>query len=80
MLMGCMSDSVLSYILLTEGTMKNSTDNSREACDLQGRSKMKALWDRQVDKIKNGCFTCPLCKEQFSGLSALGAHLKEHCT
>ena len=60
--------------------MKNSTDNIKEACDLQGRSKLKALWDRQVYKIKKGSFACPLCKEQFSGLSALGAHLKEHCT
>jgi hypothetical protein len=60
--------------------MKNSAGSSNEVCDLQGRSKMKALWDRQVDKMKNGSFTCPFCKEKFSGLSALGAHLKEHCT
>lgn len=31
-------------------------------------------------KLKNGNFTCPFCREEYKGISELGAHLKDHCT
>lgn len=60
--------------------MKNTLEDIKVTCDLNGKSKIKNLWDKQIYKIKQGSFTCPLCKDTFTGLAALGAHLKDHCT
>lgn len=46
----------------------------------KGKSKLRELWEKQAGKVKHGKFTCPICKEVFTGLSAMGAHLKGHCT
>ncbi len=62
-----------------EGMKRTIEENN--VCSLEkSKSKLKDLWDRQASKVKNGKFTCPLCKEVFTGLSAMGAHLKDHCT
>lgn len=73
---------VLSGILSKQEikTMKNTHANEAASCDVQKGSKVRDLWQRQLRKVREGSFTCPLCKEVFTGLSALGAHLKKHCT
>jgi hypothetical protein len=43
-------------------------------------SKHKGFLERQADRLKNGQFTCPFCKEVLIGISDFGAHLKQHCT
>lgn len=60
--------------------MRNSLENIKDTCDIKSKSKINSLWDKQIYKIKHGSFTCPLCKEAFTGLASLGAHLKDHCT
>ncbi|HBH62567.1 MAG TPA: hypothetical protein DDX85_12705 [Nitrospiraceae bacterium] len=60
--------------------MKNSMDDIKVSCDLNSKSKIRDLWNKQVHKIKHGSFTCPLCRESFAGIGAFGAHLKDHCT
>ena len=58
-----------------------SAGEGKDVCSLdKSKSKLKELWARQAGKVKSGKFTCPICKEVFTGLSALGAHLKGHCT
>ena len=58
-----------------------STSEGSDVCSIEkSKSKLKELWAKQAGKVKNGKFTCPICKEVFTGLSALGAHLKSHCT
>ncbi len=64
----------------TVTNMKNIINNSKVSCDIKSKSKIKDLLNRQLNKIKHSSFTCPLCKEAFTGLAALGAHLKDHCT
>ena len=65
---------------VTGGGMK-SFDDGKNVCNLEkSKSKLKELWERQASKVKHGKFTCPICKEVFTGLSAMGAHLKGHCT
>jgi len=60
--------------------MKKSVECG-DVCGLEkGRSKLGELWAKQVDKARHGKFTCPICKEAFTGLSAMGSHLKDHCT
>ena len=60
--------------------MKNVLNDDKVIYEVPGKSKIMNLWDKQVCKIKKGSFTCPLCKEVFTGRSALGSHLKGHCT
>ncbi len=60
--------------------MKGTMERSKVSSDISGKLKIKDLWDKQIVKLKKGSFTCPLCKESFTGLAALGTHLKEHCT
>ncbi|MEN8263307.1 MAG: hypothetical protein ABFR82_07580 [Nitrospirota bacterium] len=43
-------------------------------------SRLKNFFQSQKDKLKHGQFKCPLCREVFTGISALGSHLKNHCT
>jgi hypothetical protein len=60
--------------------MKRTSEDIHVACDIKGKSKIKDFWNRQVHRVKEGTFSCPLCKEKFTGLGALGTHLKDHCT
>ncbi len=60
--------------------MKNTEENTTSACDLKSNSKIRDIWKRQVSRVKKGSFTCPFCREAFTGLGAFGAHLKDHCT
>ena len=46
----------------------------------QGTSGLKNMWEKCADKAKHGEFSCPFCKEEYKGLSALLSHLKSHCT
>ena len=43
-------------------------------------SGLKIFFQKQKNRLKHGQFKCPLCKEVFTGISALGSHLKVHCT
>jgi len=47
-----------------------------------GREKIKirAFLEKQKNRLKHGQFKCPVCREVFTGISAMGAHLKDHCT
>ena len=58
--------------------------NMYEKMNTPGSGKEKAkitdFFQKQKTKLKHGQFTCPLCKEVFTGISAMGAHLKDHCT
>jgi len=60
--------------------MKDTMERSKVSCDIRRKSKIKDFWDKQIVKLKKGSFTCPLCKEGFTGLAALGTHFKDHCT
>ncbi|NOZ68927.1 MAG: hypothetical protein GXP46_06725 [Deferribacteres bacterium] len=44
------------------------------------KSKIREFFQRQKDRLRHGSFTCPFCGEVFTGISAMGAHLKSHCT
>jgi len=60
--------------------MKQTTGDVNATCNIKNKSKIRELWSKQVNKIKHGSYTCPLCKEAFPGLAAFGTHLKDHCT
>ncbi len=60
--------------------MKKLSEPIDRANTDQGISKIKGIWEKCTDKAKHGEFSCPFCKEVFKGLSALGSHLKSHCT
>lgn len=60
--------------------MKKANENANSCDTNRAKSRLKSLWDRQTHKIKNGKYKCPLCREVFTGLSEMGAHLKAHCT
>ncbi|RJO59872.1 hypothetical protein C4544_07605 [candidate division WS5 bacterium] len=60
--------------------MKNSIEDIKPACDIKNKSKLSELWRQQINKVRHGSFTCPLCKETFAGIKAFGTHLKDHCT
>lgn len=60
--------------------MKHKLRDIKASCDIKSRSKIKDLLNRQINKIKQGSFTCPICKDAFTGLAAFGTHLKNHCT
>jgi hypothetical protein len=60
--------------------MKDNIDQIHASCEIKHKSKFRDLWDKGIHKLKNGAFTCPFCKESFTGLGALGSHIKEHCT
>ncbi len=60
--------------------MKNPLSDVNCICEDQRKSRIRNFWDKQIYKIKSSSFTCPFCKEVFTGLSALGSHLKVHCT
>ena len=59
--------------------MKDSTEDIKMTCDVKDKSKIKELLSKQVYKIKNGSYTCPICRETCNGLAAFGTHLKDHC-
>ncbi len=63
-----------------ENNMKDTSDEMKMVCDIKTKSRIRDFWSRQVYKVKEGSFSCPLCKENFTGLAALGSHLKQHCT
>jgi hypothetical protein len=60
--------------------MKNSSQTTEDKPGSNARSKLKFFLNRQSDKLKHGRFTCPLCREVFTGIAQLGSHLKQHCT
>lgn len=60
--------------------MKKVIENSDAVVVENGRSKIKNFFGRQAQKLKEGQFTCPFCREVSHGLSEFGAHLKSHCT
>jgi hypothetical protein len=60
--------------------MKKTIEEISTPTKENGKSKLKGFLERQTDRLKNGHFTCPFCREVFSGISSLGSHLKDHCT
>ena len=60
--------------------MKNNSQTTAENVGGKARSKVRLFLNRQSDKLKHGRFTCPLCREVFTGVAQLGSHLKQHCT
>jgi len=60
--------------------MKRSIENTTSSQEALGKSKFKIFLQKQSDRIKQGPFTCPFCREIFNGISAFGSHLKKHCT
>ncbi len=60
--------------------MKNASDITKRSCGVKNASKIRDLWEKQIYRIKNASFTCPICKEAFTGLTSIGSHLKNHCT
>lgn len=60
--------------------MKKALDSINPEGNVRKETETKGFWQRQSDKLKHSQFTCPLCREVFKGISALGSHLKEHCT
>jgi hypothetical protein len=60
--------------------MKELEESSDQSNTGPGASKIKQIWEKCADKAKHGEFKCPFCREAFKGLSALGSHLKSHCT
>jgi len=60
--------------------MKNGEEEAGICSLNNAKSKLKSFWEAQAHKVKHGEFKCPLCQEVFKGLSAMGAHLKDHCT
>jgi len=57
--------------------LKETADQPNTGQDI---SKIRGIWEKCTDKAKHGEFSCPFCREVFKGLSALGSHLKSHCT
>jgi len=60
--------------------MKKSIANTTSSQQAYGKSKLKIFLQKQSDRIKQGPFTCPFCREILNGISAFGSHLKKHCT
>jgi hypothetical protein len=60
--------------------MKKTFENMDIPGSGKEKSKITDFFQKQKTKLKHGQFTCPLCKEVFTGISAMGAHLKDHCT
>jgi len=60
--------------------MKKLEETTDQPNSGQTASKIKGIWEKYADKAKHGEFSCPFCREVFKGLSALGSHLKSHCT
>jgi hypothetical protein len=54
-----------------------SVKNYREEIKVSG---VRKFIEKQKQKMKSGQLKCPLCKDMFTGMSALAAHLKDHCT
>ncbi len=46
----------------------------------KSKTKIRSFMERQADKLRHYQFTCPFCKDTLNGLSAMGSHLKDHCT
>ncbi|MBC8412894.1 MAG: hypothetical protein ISR96_06195 [Nitrospira sp.] len=44
------------------------------------KAGLKHILARKKERLANGKFNCPLCREVFTGIRALGVHLKQHCT
>jgi len=60
--------------------MKKLEETTDQSSTGQDASKIRNIWEKCADKAKHGEFSCPFCREVFKGLSALGSHLKSHCT
>ncbi len=60
--------------------IKRRVDGSGESLVDMGGLEGAGFWKRQLGRITHREYKCPLCREVFKGLSAMGAHLKDHCT
>jgi len=43
-------------------------------------SRLKNYFAQNLNKVVNGNFTCPICREKLQGMANLASHIKKHCT
>jgi hypothetical protein len=60
--------------------MKNTLETKIVTCKAKNESKLGSFIKRKADRLNQYQFTCPFCREVVNGISAMGAHLKDHCT
>lgn len=62
------------------GTMKKPFERSVTSEKVNRKLPAGTFFEKQMDRLRQRNFTCPLCREVFKGISSFGAHLKSHCT
>ena len=60
--------------------MKKGFASLKNDCEEIKVAGIKNFIAKQKKKLKSGELKCPLCKEMLTGMNALVAHLKDHCT
>jgi intein-encoded DNA endonuclease-like protein len=60
--------------------MKKGFASVKNDCEEIKVSGLRKFIEKQKEKLKSGQLKCPLCKRMFTGMSAVLAHLKDHCT
>ncbi|HDZ02330.1 MAG TPA: hypothetical protein ENH52_12905 [Nitrospirae bacterium] len=60
--------------------MEKTLKDKSAAGKARNKSGIGNFIKRKTDKIRQQQFTCPFCREIVTGLSAMGTHLKQHCT
>jgi hypothetical protein len=63
-----------------EEDMKKVFASLKDDCKEISVSGVRKFVAKQKQKLKSGQLKCPLCKEMFTGMSELLAHVKDHCT
>jgi len=60
--------------------MKKTYENKTISYEATKKPTVLNFFTLNLKKLKQGQFTCPLCKEVLQGISKFGVHIKKHCT